>query len=353
MAIISKKKIPVPISDQLRRYLRKYDREIDLPIDYPSLQRYDNSIPLYDRNGKDTLWETVFFPQEEMSDIYFALKKIYALMKADGDMGVMDHLFIDRVDLCVYGNTQPFRVRVVNRINDNFDYFYIKHADASRIYGLDLEHLLSPNKLQYLVHQNTLIEEHIVGIPADMFIKNHLDDPNLNAIRLAKEFVKFNERCFVRLLGDMHSSNFVIDVTPDFEEVDYRLRAIDFDQQSYEGRRAIYLPQYFKQNNPIIQIGLINMTPESVRQYQREERSLISNRMKMERIRVDDLLTTMSQDKLSSPENVTRLSEELADFYEEREFLACTSMGELVTLSLEMLIRKPDLYKDHLPETED
>lgn len=352
MAIISKKKIPVKISSYLRDYLKKYDREIDLPIDYPSLLRYDNSIPLYDRSGKDTLWETVFFPQEEMASIYLALKKIYALMKADGDMGVMDHLFIDRVDLCVYGNTQPFRIRVVNRINDNFDYFYIKHADASRIYGLELEHLLSPNKLQYLVNNNTLIEEHIVGIPADMFIKNHLKDPNLNAIRLAKEFVKFNERCFVRLLGDMHSSNFVIDVTPDFEEVDYRLRAIDFDQQSYEGRRAIYLPQYFKQNNPIIQIGLKNMTPESVRQYQREERSLISTRVKMDRIRVDDLLTTMSRDQLSSPENVARLSEELADFYEEREFLACSSMGELVSLSLEMLVRKPDLYKDYLPEEE-
>lgn len=348
MAIISKKKIPIQIGDQLRSYLVKYDRETDLPIDYPSLLRYDNSIPLYDRNGRDTLWETVFFPQDEMKSIYQSLKKIYALMKSSGDLSVMDHLFIDRVDLCVFGNTQPFRVRVVNRINDNFDYFYIKHADASRIYGLELEHLLSPNKLQYLVYQNTLIEEHIVGIPGDQFIKNHLDDPNLNEIRLAKEFVKFNERCFVRLLGDMHSSNFVIDITPDFEEVDYRLRAIDFDQQSYEGRRAIYLPQYFKQNNPIIQIGLKNMTPESVRQYQREERSLIANRIKMDRVRVDDLLHTMSQDQLSSPKNVKQLGEELADFYEEREFLACDSMGDLVALSLEMLIRKPDLYKDHL-----
>lgn len=351
MAIISKKKIAIKISDQLRSYLQKYDRESNLPIEYPSLLRYDNSIPLYDRNGKDTLWETVFFPQDEMSNIYLALKKIYALMKADGDLSVMDHLFIDRVDLCVYGNTQPFRVRVVNRINDNFDYFYIKHADASRIYGLELEHLLSPNKLQYLVFRDTLIEEHIVGIPGDQFIKTHLDDPNLNEIRLAKEFVKFNERCFVRLLGDMHSSNFVIDITPDFEEVDYRIRAIDFDQQSYEGRRAIYLPQYFKQNNPIIEIGLSCMTPESVHQYQREERSLIANRMKMERMRIEDLLNTMSLDQLSSKENVKQLGEELADFYEEREFLSCSSMGELVALSLEMLIRKPDLYKDYITGT--
>ena len=123
MAIISKKKIPIKISDQLRSYLIKYDRENNLPIDYPSLLRYDNSIPLYDGNGKDTLWETVFFPQEEMNNICLSLKKIYALMKADGDMSVMDHLFIDRVDLCVYGNTQPFRIREVHRINHNFDYF--------------------------------------------------------------------------------------------------------------------------------------------------------------------------------------------------------------------------------------
>ena len=347
MAIISKKKIPYKISTRLRAYLNKYDREIALPIAYDSLLRYDNSIPLYDRNGNDTLWETVLYPQDDMADIYFALKKIYSIMKADGDVGVMDHLFIDRVDLCVYGNTQPFRVRIVNRINDNFDYFYIKNADASRIYGLELEHLLSPNKISYVVYKDTLIEEHIVGIPAEQFIKNHLKDPNLNETRLAKEFVKFNERCFVRLLGDMHSSNFVIDITPDFEEVDYRLRAIDFDQQSYEGRRAIYLPQYFKQNNPIIKIGLKSLTPETVRQYQREERSLIANRVKVEKIRVDDLLSAMTHDRISKPGNVARLGEELAEFYEETEVIHCKNMGELVEMSLEMLIKKPELYKDY------
>lgn len=347
MALISKKKIPYKINGVLRQYLKKYDREISLPVAYPSLLRYDNSIPLYDGNGNDTLWETVFYPQDDMSDIYQALKKIYSIMKADGDMRVMDHLFIDRVDLCVYGNTQPFRVRIVNRINDNFDYFYIKNADASRIYGLELEHLLSPNRISYVVCEDTLIEEHIVGIPGEQFIKHHLTDPNMNKTRLAKEFVKFNERCFVRLLGDMHSSNFVIDITPDFEEVEYRLRAIDFDQQSYEGRKTIYLPQYFKQNNPIIKLGLQTLTPETVRQYQREERSLIANRLKAEKLRIEDLLTAMTQDRISKPNHVKTLGKDLAHFYEEKDFLKCQSMGELVALSLEMLIRKPNLYKDY------
>jgi hypothetical protein len=345
MAIISKKKLVYDISEPLRAYLTRYDRVTDLPISYESLLRYDNAIPLYDRHGNDTLWETVFYPQNDMDDIYGNLKKIYSLMKTSGEMEVMEHLFIDRVDLCVFGNTQPFRIRIVNQINDNFDYFYIKHADASRIYGLELEHLLSPNKLSFLVHEKTLIEEHIVGIPGDQFIEKHLDDPYLNKIRLAKEFVKFNERCFVRLLGDMHSSNFVVDITPDFEEVDYRLRAIDFDQQSYEGRRNIYLPQYFKQNNPIIKIGLENMTPETVKQYQREERALIANRIKVDNRRIKDLLSAMKGDRISKPENVKSLAADLADFYEEPGFLQCQRMGELVSKNLEMLFKKPDLYK--------
>lgn len=347
MALISKKKIPYKISEELRTYLRKYDRLVDLPIEYDNLQRYDNSIPLYDRHGSDTLWETVFYAQADMEAIHFALKKIYSIIKADGDVSVMEHLFIDRVDLCVYGNTQPFRVRIVNRINDNFDYFYIKNADASRIYGLELEHLLSPNKIGYLVHKDTLIEEHIPGIPAEQFIRHHLNDPNLNEIRFAKEFVKFNERCFVRLLGDMHSSNFVVDITPDFEEIDYRFRAIDFDQQSYEGRRSIYLPQYFKQNNPIIDIGFKHMTPATMKQYQREERALIANRVKAEKTRIDDLLNAMSTDTLSQRKNVLSLRKDLAHHYKNKNFLKCESMGALVRMSLDMLVVQPDLYRAH------
>ena len=347
MAIISKKKEIFLISSHLRAYMYKYDRLIDLPIHYSDLIRFDNAIPLYDKSGKDTLWETVFYAQDDMEHIHASLKKVYAILKADGDLSVMEHLIIDRVDLCTYGNTRPFRVRMVNQINDNFDYYYIKNADASRIYGLELEHLLSPNKISYLVNRETLIEEHIVGVPAELFIKQHLLDPNINEIRLAKEFIKFNERCFVRLLGDMHSSNFVVDITPDFEDVEYRLRAIDFDQQSYEGRKSIYLPQYYSQNNPIIEIGLKHMTHETVRQYRREERYNIANRMKMEKGRVINLMRAMKKERLSRTENIVKLRNELADFYEEDDFLPCDNMGEIVEMSLEMLFRKPNLYKDH------
>jgi len=347
MAIISKKKIPFKINTELREYLFKYKREIKVPIEYEDLLRYNNSIPLYDNKGEDTLWETVFYPQDEMKAVHFDLIKIYSELKTEGNVNVLNHLRIDRVDICQYGNTKPFRIRVVNNVNDNFDYFYIKNADASRVYGLELEHLLSPNRISYVVYKDTLIEKHIAGIPGDQFIKYHLKNKGLiNEIRLAKEFVKFNERCFVRLLGDMHSSNFVVNVIPDFEEITYRIKSIDFDQQSYEGRKNIYLPQYFKQNNPLIKLGLKHMTPPTVRQYQREERFMIANRLRVGKYRIVDLVRTMIKDTISFPKNVTRLKKELSEFYDEPDFMKCKNMGEIVKQSLWMVIKKPDLYRE-------
>ncbi|WP_162342815.1 hypothetical protein [Cyclobacterium salsum] len=340
MAVISKKKIIYPISENLRAYLIKYGREVDIPIHYKELLRYTNSIALYDFKGNDTLWETVFYDESDRNEIHYKVKKIYALLKADGDMTVMQHLYVDRIDLCTYGNTQPFRVRIVNRINDNFDYFYIKNADASRVYGLELEHLLSPNRIGYLVYRDSLIEEHIAGIPGEQFMKQQIHDPLLNPIRLSKEFVKFNERCFVRLLGDMHSSNFVVDVTPDFEETHYRIRSIDFDQQSYEGKKSIYLPQYFKQNNALIQLGIRHITPESMAQYQKEERALIATRLKSSPKEITDILNSMEKDLLSTEENTYTLKQELGRHYKNADFLRCNNMGEILRISLNQVLHR-------------
>lgn len=340
MALIHKKKIPYSVSTCLRGYLHNQEREKLIPITYADLVRYQNSFALIDKYGKDSLWETVLYSEPTSKQIHQELKEVYSILKADGDVSVIEHLFVDRIDICIYGNTRPFRVRIVNRINDNFDYFYIKTADASRIYGLELEHILSPNRINYLVSNKTLVEEHIAGIPGDQFIEYHLKGPDINEIRLAKEFVKFNERTFVRLLGDMHSSNFVIDITPDFEETHYRIRAIDFDQQSFEGRRSVYMPQYFKQNNPIIELGVKLMTPETVRQYQREEQSLIASRIKSSRYRLKDLIDCMTRDTLSTENNIKHLRRELAKYYKDNRFLDCSNMGEIVKTSLRMLLEE-------------
>ena len=337
MALISKKKVPYPINSDLRRYLVKYQREVPLSIHYTDLLRFSNAIALYDLKGNDTLWISVFYDPGDTADIFQALKTIYAHLKVDGDLSILKHLSVDRVDLCTYGNTRPFRIRIVNQINDNFDYFYIKHADASRVYGLELEDIFSPNQVSYMTNGTSLVEEHIAGIPGDVFIKTQLSDPDLNPIRLCKEFVKFNERCFVRLLGDMHSSNFVVDITPDFEEIYYRFRAIDFDQQSYEGKKSVYMPQYFKQNNVIVELGMKYMTTESVRQYQMEERSQIATRMRIEKSRATDILDVMSDDTISTSEYVALLRRNLARHYRSQAFMECQTMGQIVRTSLMLL----------------
>ena len=336
MALITKKKLIYKINEPLREYLRNRDRESDF-IAYEELERYSNSVPLYDRYGVDTLWETVLFNQSEIQPIHHSLKQVYSNLKSSGNLEIIDHLYIDRIDLCPFGNTKPYRVRIVNSINDNFDYFYVKKADASRIYGLELEHILSPNRINYMVHNNTLVEDHIIGVPGDQFTKSHLEDKALNKVRISKEFVKFNERTFVRLLGDMHSSNFVVDITPDFEEVHYRIRAIDFDQQSYEGRKAVYYPKYFTQNNAFIEMGMESMTPESMSQYQQEERSLIINRMKSAKDILDDLLDAMCSTPLSIPKNINQLRSELSDHHKNKDFLKCETMGAILKENLHML----------------
>ena len=176
------KKPIYPIYERLQKYLKNYGRTVQSEIHYQDLLRFQSSFPLYDRKGKDTLWETVLYPQGEIESLNKALSGIYAQLKTGGDISVMEHLYVDRVDYCTFGNSKPFRIRIVNNFNDNYDYFYIKKADASRIYGLELEHILSPNRISYFVNEETLVEEHIAGIPGDMFIKQHLSNKDVNEL---------------------------------------------------------------------------------------------------------------------------------------------------------------------------
>lgn len=339
---ISKKKLVYPVSQNLRKYLITYDRERKLPLRYDDLLHFSEAAPLFDKQGKDTLWRVVLYDQHLRPELNEGLTRIYAQLKTDGDMSVMEHLFVSRVDYCTFGNTHPFRVQIQNQLNDNYDYFYVKRADASRIYGLELEHILSPSRINYLAAGDTLIEEHIAGIPGDVFLKEYLHRPNTNQVRIAKEFVKFNERCFIRLLGDMRSYNYVIDVTPDFEDEQYRVRSIDFDQQSYEGRKRMYLPQFFKDNNQVVELVLKLLKPQTVQQYLSEERTLLYHRLKLARYRLKDLIDNMRQEDLSTPEKIAQLRQELAQHHQSPEFLRCRNMGDLVRLNLKtILTREP------------
>ncbi len=341
MAQIRFKKPSYPISKALQDYLQLTNREMEVPISYQDLLHFNSSVTLFDQKGSDTLWETLIYSPANLKFIHDSLKKIYAQLKVGGDVDVMEHLYIDRVDYCLYANTHPVRVRIVNRLNDLFDYFYVKQADMSRLYGMELEHLLSPNKINYLVKGATVIEEHIPGIPGDSFIKSFLPRQDYNPLRVAKEFVKFNERSLVQLLGDMRNDNFVVEVIPDFDELYFRLRATDFDQQSYEGDLKVYMPQYFVENNPIINLGFKSMSHILELQYQKEERTRLLTRVKAAGKQLEALLHVMSGEELAKEENVQRLGSGLAELYGDDEFLNGKTMGQLVAISLQMLEKYP------------
>ena len=329
-----------PVTEPLRNYLKLHGREVKLPVSYKDLLRFTYSIPLKDKHDKDTHWETVLYDTPQLEFLREGFVHIYAILKTEGDLSFAKHLDVARIDFCGFGNSQPFRIRIVNKYNDNYDHYYIKIADASRIYGLELEHLLSPNRITYITHMNTLVEEHIPGIPGDLFIKDYLEEPHTNKIRLAKEFVKFNERCFVRLLGDMRSYNFVIEITPDVEDYQYRIRCIDFDQQSYEGRKNLYLPQFFKENLALVELSLKHLNKDSITQYQTEERTMMAFRVVSSRFRLMELLNIMAKDPIAPKDKVDQLKTELSVYFNNPAFLKCSSMGQVVKTQLKHTLRK-------------
>jgi predicted transcriptional regulator len=330
---IEYKKPFFPVKAHLRQHLKRYSRQVILPFTYQDLTRYNDLIPIRDEDGNETLWYSVLYAPSESTAIQNDLIRGYQLLVGSGAR--TSHLMIESVQYCSFGNSKPFRIKVVNEINDNHDYYYVKQADASRIYGLELEEIFSPDKVSFLVGGDTLIEEHIVGIPCDEFIRKNKEVKIENRLRFAKEFVKFNERCFTRLLGDMRAYNFVVEITQDFDNVQYRLRAIDFDQQSYEGRKTIYLPQYYKDNIELVNLASELLSPAVAGQYQREEREAMKKRYMANRRRTGSLISRMRRDSISTEENVRTLAKELAKHHGDNGFLEFDNMADILVKHLE------------------
>lgn len=339
------KKQYYPINEELFHYLEKYKRTTKTNVFYDDLLRFQGSVVVYDGNNEDTLWVRVFYNEHEKQEIDLSLKKIYTLLHSDGDESKIQFLNVDHIDYCTFGNSKPFRVKIRNILNDNYTNFYIKKADASRIFGLELEDILSPNRINFLVFKDTLIEEHIVGIPGDVFLEKHLINcTESEKSQIAKEFVKFNERCMIGLLGDMRSYNFVVIPIYDFDHLVFKIRAIDFDQQCYEGSFKLYKPHLFKENLKFSQLVSEKLEANSIEQYQNEERSVMVKRMVGSEKRLNDLLKSMKSMELSSPEKLAQLKKEIYQFTRDINFKKANSMGEVIESALHFMKRN---YKIH------
>ena len=342
--LMSKKKPAYPVSDALDVYLDNYNRKIEIPIFYDDLLRFAGSVVVYDDNDEDTLWVRVFYEEHERVEIDLSLKKVYSILHSDGSDRLIEYLNVDAVDYCTFGNSKPFRIKIRNILNDNFIYFYVKKTDASRVYGLELEHMLSPYNLNFLVYKDTLIEEHIAGIPGDVFIKEMLPKcTEPEKAQLAKEFVKFNERCMIRLLGDMRSYNYVIVPTHDFDHVVYKIRAIDFDQQCFEGKLKVYRPQFFIENFLMVELVRSKLQKNSVDQYKLEERSIVAKRILSSGNRIKKLRAICKMDIISTDKNIDQLKEQIYELTLDMNFKKCTTMGEVLDLALDFVKRN---YED-------
>jgi len=333
--LISKKKPFYPISTALSQFLKAYDRWITTPILYEDLLRFAGSVAVYDKNDEDSLWVKVYYSDSERREIDYNLKKIYTLLHSDGNESGIPYLNVDAIDYCTFGNSKPFRIKIRNILNDNFTYYYIKKTDASRVYGLELEHMLSPYNLNFLVNDSTLIEEHIAGIPGDLFIKDFLPKcSDGEKAQIAKEYVKFNERSMIRLLGDMRAYNYVVVPTHDFDQVVYKIRPIDFDQQSFEGKLSVYRPQFFKENKALMDLVRAKLNQNSINQYKVEERSIVARRIISSGNRLKKLISIMQSEILTNKENLVRLREEIFKFTRDNAFKESKSMGDIMHASL-------------------
>ena len=338
--LISKKKPAFPINQKLYDYLTEYNRNIKIPVFYDDLLRFAGAIVVYDKNGDDTLWVRVYYAEHERDEIDLSLKRMYLILHGDGSEDSIPFLTVDAIDYCTFGNSKPFRIKIRNILNDNHTYLYIKKADASRVYGLEFEHILSPNNINFLVYKDTLIEEHVLGIPGDQFLAENLSTVSESGLkRLSKEFVKFNERCMIRLLGDMRAYNYVIVASYDFDQVEYRIRAMDFDQQSFEGNLRVYFPQYFKENYPFVKMVSDNLRNESVEQYKKEERSAIARRLRGSQERVNDLLDCMVDDEISTPDKIKQLKKDLIKYTKDKNFKDCKTMGQILKVAFDFVRR--------------
>ena len=179
-----------------------------------------------------------------------------------------------------------------------------------------------------------------MGIPGDVFMAEHLTHRSeTEKAQIAKEFVKFNERCMIRLLGDMRAYNYVIVPIHDFDQVVFRIRPIDFDQQCYEGNLKVYRPQFFKENYPMVQLVKDKLEYSSIEQYKNEERAALAKRLFSTETRIKKLLHIMGNDILAPDEHIEQLKMELYRLTHDINFKRAKSMGNVLASAFDFITR--------------
>ncbi len=318
------------VSSSLQQYLQQCKKDVLLPLSYKDLLQYEYSNAIKDEKGKHTHWERVVYSEKLFTTLKEKLQALYVQLKNETSIE------IESIDFCEFANSMPFRINISNTANNNKDFFYIKSADASRIYGLELEQLLTDNHINFLYHQNTLVEEHIEGTPGDVFLEFAVSLTNHEKKLLAIEFIRFNENCFTRLLGDMRSYNFVV-VNSKGAEKPFIIKAIDFDQQCYEGKLNLYFPQFYKENYGYVQMVTELFSNAAIEEIRVAERKKLAAMMVKNQHRLQALLSAITSEEISENYKVLTLSKELNLYHHTQSFSYHKTMGALVKEQLYLM----------------
>jgi len=131
----------------------------------------------------------------------------------------------------------------------------------------------------------------------------------------------------------------VIVPTHDFDHVVYKIRAIDFDQQCFEGNFKIYRPQFFKENFKMVQLVKEKLQMDSIDQYKLEERSIVAKRFMSFEDRITELLDIAKSDTISLPEHVAVLKESIGNLTGDISFKQAPTMGAVLGLALDFVKR--------------
>jgi hypothetical protein len=317
------------VSEPLLQYLYQYQRVYPFALRYPQLLHYRYTDAIRDKNGRHTHWEKVTYPDELWLHLLPELLHTGRLLLQKPDL-----CKVIAIDFCEYANSMPFRITMADDAGAVYLY-YIKWADASRVYGLELEHLLSNNTISYLYQEHTLIEAHIDGTPGDDFIPLITTLTPTQKKELAQAFVAFNEACFVRLLGDMRSYNFV---QLGSQSQTFHFRALDFDNQCSEGSLNFYFPQFYKENYAYVQLVKHTLSYQQIEECRLAQRNFMANQMQQNSNRIKKFIAIMANETLADSYKIIQLQQQLNAYHNTLTFSLCKTMGQLLQKQLQILI---------------
>jgi len=125
----------------------------------------------------------------------------------------------------------------------------------------------------------------------------------------------------------------------DFDQVVFKIRPIDFDQQCYEGNLKVYRPQFFKENYPMVKMVKDKLENSSIEQYKNEERAALAKRIFTNETRVNKLLHIMGNDLLAPDAHVEQLKMELYRLTHDINFKRANTMGKVLDSAFDFVTR--------------